>query len=100
MKLGSSPASDLAAGLGSLATGLSLLLGVSAAGYGFRTTPDLSVTTRAGRRFARVADGDELVAVTGVEGPEVFCLARSGNGLRFPVEEAAEQEPSAETLRP
>jgi len=66
------------------------LLVVSAAGYGFRTTPDLSVTTRAGRRFARVADGDELVAVTGVEGPEVFCLARSGKGLRFPVEEAAE----------
>jgi DNA gyrase subunit A len=66
------------------------LLVVSAAGYGFRTTPDLTVTTRSGRRFARVADGDELVAVTGVEGPQVVCLARSGKGLRFPVEEATE----------
>ncbi|MEW6272138.1 MAG: DNA topoisomerase IV subunit A [Thermodesulfobacteriota bacterium] len=66
------------------------LLVVSAAGYGFRTTPDLSATTRSGRRFARVADGDELVAVTGIDGPQVVCLARSGKGLRFPVDEATE----------
>ncbi len=66
------------------------LLVVSAKGYGFRTTPDLSVTTRAGRRFARVADGDELVAVTEIQGPEVICLACSGKGLRFPVDEATE----------
>ena len=66
------------------------LLVVSAAGYGFRTGPDLSVTTRAGRRFARVADGDELIAITAISGSHVFCLARSGKGLRFPLEEVAE----------
>jgi DNA gyrase subunit A len=66
------------------------LLVVSAAGYGFRGAPDLSATTRSGRRFARVADGDELVAVGNVDGPEVICLARSGKGLRFPVAEATE----------
>jgi len=61
---------------------------VSAGGYGFRAAPELSVTTRSGRRFARVADGDELIAVTALDGPEVICLARSGKGLRFPVDEA------------
>jgi DNA gyrase subunit A len=63
---------------------------VSAAGYGFRAAPELGVTTRAGRRFARVADGDELIAVTSPDGPEVLCLARSGKGLRFPIDEATE----------
>jgi DNA gyrase subunit A len=63
---------------------------VSAAGYGFRAAPELGVTTRAGRRFARVADGDELIAVTPPDGPEVLCLARSGKGLRFPIDEATE----------
>jgi len=66
------------------------LLVVSAAGYGFRTAPELAVTTRAGRRFARVAEGDELIAVTSLDGPEVLCIARSGKGLRFPVDEATE----------
>jgi len=63
---------------------------VSAAGYGFRTAPELGTTTRAGRRFAKVADGDELIAIAGLDGPEVVCLARSGKGLRFPLDEAAE----------
>jgi DNA gyrase subunit A len=63
---------------------------VSAAGYGFRAAPELGVTTRAGRRFARVAEGDELIAVTSPDGPEVLCLARSGKGLRFPIDEATE----------
>jgi DNA gyrase subunit A len=63
---------------------------VSAAGYGFRGAPELSTTTRAGRRFARVAEGDELIAVTALDGPEVICLARSGKGLRFPLDEATE----------
>ncbi|MFN8601393.1 MAG: DNA topoisomerase IV subunit A [Candidatus Binatia bacterium] len=66
------------------------LLVVSAGGYGFRAAPELSTTTRAGRRFARVADGDELIAVTSPDGPEVLCLARSGKGLRFPIGEATE----------
>src|SRR5262245_17200758 len=44
---------------------------VTAKGYGFRTTPDLSETTRAGRRLARVGDGDEIVSVEPVLGPVV-----------------------------
>ncbi len=63
---------------------------VSAAGYGFRTSPELGTTTRAGRRFAKVAEGDELIAIAALDGPEVVCLARSGKGLRFPLDEATE----------
>jgi len=66
------------------------LLVASRQGYGFRATPDLSVTTRAGRRFARVADGDEIVSITEPAGPTVFCLARSGKGTAFPLAEVAE----------
>jgi DNA gyrase subunit A len=66
------------------------ILVASAGGYGFRAAPDLSVTTRAGRRFARVADGDELVSIGEPGGPEVYCLARSGKGLRFPLDEVSE----------
>src|SRR5213593_682248 len=39
------------------------ILVASARGYGFRTTPDLSETTRAGRRVARVGEGDEIVSI-------------------------------------
>src|SRR5262249_11868879 len=66
-----------------------LLVG-SARGYGFRAAPDLSVTTPAGRRFARVADGDELIAAGEAAGKEALCLARSGKGLRFPLGEVSE----------
>ncbi len=66
------------------------LLVASRQGYGFRTAPDLSPTTRSGRRFARVADGDELVSIVEPAGPTVFCLARSGKGTAFPLDEVAE----------
>ena len=66
------------------------ILVASARGYGFRAAPELSVTTRAGRRFARVADGDELVSIDEIAGKEVVCLTRAGKGLRFPVDEVAE----------
>jgi DNA gyrase subunit A len=66
------------------------LLVASAQGYGFRTSPDLSVTTRAGRRFARVADGDELVSVDDLRGDEIVCLSRSGKGVRFAADEVSE----------
>src|SRR5215470_12164941 len=49
---------------------------VTAKGYGFRTTPDLSETTRAGRRLARVGDGDEIVSVEPVLGPVVVVGTR------------------------
>jgi DNA gyrase subunit A len=66
------------------------ILVASARGYGFRAAPDLSVTTRAGRRFARVADGDELVSITPQGGNEVICLTKGGKGLRFKLDEVAE----------
>jgi DNA gyrase subunit A len=62
----------------------------SARGYGLRAAPDLSVTTRTGRRFARVADGDELIAIGPADGSEVVCLAASGKGVRFALEEVSE----------
>ena len=66
------------------------ILVASARGYGFRAAPDLSATTRAGRRFARVADGDELVSIGALDGAEVFCLTQRGKGLRFKLDEVAE----------
>lgn len=66
------------------------LLVASAGGYGFRAAPDLSPTTRSGRRFARVGAGDELVSVHEITGNEVFCLARSGKGVRFALADVAE----------
>jgi DNA gyrase subunit A len=66
------------------------LLVASARGYGFRAAPDLSPTTRSGRRFARVAAGDELVSVEEIRGDTVICLAASGKGLRFELEEVSE----------
>ncbi len=66
------------------------LLVVSARGYGFRTLPDLSETNRAGRRLARVGEGDELVTIAGIMGDTVVCLMSSGRGLRFGLDEVAE----------
>ena len=66
------------------------LLVASASGYGFRTTPDLLPTSRSGRRFARVPTGDELVSITDSEESVIFCLARSGKGVRFSTSEVTE----------
>ena len=66
------------------------LLVVSARGYGFRTLPDLSETNRAGRRLARVGEGDELITIGEITGDTVVCLMASGRGLRFGLEEVAE----------
>lgn len=62
----------------------------SARGYGFRAAPELSITTRTGRRFARVADGDELVSINAIAGDEVVCLASDGKGLRYDLDEVTE----------
>jgi DNA gyrase subunit A len=71
------------------ATGGPYLL-VTACGYGFRFVPDLSETTRAGRRVARVGKNDQVVSVVAVEGPMVICATAKGKMLRFDVGEAAE----------
>ncbi|MBI3767487.1 MAG: DNA topoisomerase IV subunit A [Deltaproteobacteria bacterium] len=62
----------------------------SAKGYGFRATPDLSETTRAGRRLARVGEGDEIVSVEAIAGPHVVAATAHGKMLRFKVDEVPE----------
>jgi DNA gyrase subunit A len=66
------------------------VLVVSAKGYGFRATPDLSETTRAGRRLARVGEGDRVVSVEPVTGNVVVVATARGKMLRFPLGEVAE----------
>src|SRR5207253_451815 len=66
------------------------ILVATAKGYGFRTTPDLSETTRAGRRVARVGEGDEIVSIESVTGPTVVVATRRGKMLRFALDEVAE----------
>jgi DNA gyrase subunit A len=67
-----------------------MILVATARGFGFRATPDLTETTRAGRRVARVADGDEVVSIEPVLGKAVVVAAASGKMLRFPIDEVAE----------
>ena len=69
--------------------GVSYLV-VTARGFGFRFTPDLTETTRAGRKVARVGKGDEIVSIAPAEGKEVVCAARRGKMLRFPLKEVPE----------
>jgi DNA gyrase subunit A len=75
-------------GLGATAPGAILV--ATARGYGFRTVPDLTETTRAGRRVARVGDGDEIVSVQPLAGKTVVVAAASGKMLRFPAADVAE----------
>jgi DNA gyrase subunit A len=62
----------------------------TAKGYGFRCTPDLSETTRVGRRLARVAGGDEVVSVEPIHGPAIVTATARGKMLRFVADEVAE----------
>jgi DNA gyrase subunit A len=59
-------------------------------GFGFRAAPDLTETTRSGRRFARVATGDEIVTVEPIFGPSVVAATTRGKMLRFALDEVAE----------
>jgi len=62
----------------------------TARGYGFRCTPDLSETTRAGRRLARVAGGDAVVSVEPIHGPAVVTATARGKMLRYVADEVTE----------
>jgi DNA gyrase subunit A len=62
----------------------------TARGFGFRFTPDLSETTKAGRRVARVSSGDAVVSVVPIRGKQVVCAGARGKMLRFRLEEVAE----------
>src|SRR6185369_3318554 len=68
----------------------SAVLVATSRGYGFRATPDLSETTRAGRRLARVGEGDEIVSVEPVLGPVVVVASARGKMLRFALDDVAE----------
>ncbi len=66
------------------------VLVATARGYGFRATPDLSETSRAGRRLARVGEGDEIVSVEPVMGPVVVVATARGKMLRFDLDDVTE----------
>ncbi len=60
------------------------MLAVSARGYGLRfaVAPYLEVTTRAGRRFAKPAEGDEMVGVVASGDKDIVVVAtRTGHVL-------------------
>ena len=58
-------------------------------GYGFRfDIGDLGVTTKKGKRIARVADGDNLRGVTPVQEKLLLGISEQGYGLCFVSEEA------------
>ena len=62
----------------------------TASGFGFRFTPDLTETTRAGRKVARVGEGDEVVSVVPIRGPIVVAAGARGKMLRFATDEVPE----------
>jgi len=62
----------------------------SAGGMGLFCRPDLSETTRSGRRFARTREGDELVTVAPAEGVTITAASSGGKVLSFPAEELPE----------
>jgi DNA gyrase subunit A len=62
----------------------------SAGGMGLFCRPDLSETTRSGRRFARTKHGDELVTVAPADGDTVTAVSTGGKVLTFPAEELPE----------
>jgi DNA gyrase subunit A len=66
------------------------VLVATAGGYGFRATPDLTETTRSGRRLARVGEGDEIVSVDVVSGPVAIVATARGKMVRFAVDEVPE----------
>jgi DNA gyrase subunit A len=66
------------------------VLVATAKGYGFRATPDLTETTRAGRKLARVGEGDEIVSVDTVSGPVAIVATARGKMVRFAVDEVPE----------
>ena len=62
----------------------------SAGGMGFFCRPDLSDTTRSGRRYARVKAGDEIVCVSPADGDTVTAATSAGKVLSFAADELVE----------
>jgi DNA gyrase subunit A len=81
---------SLLPGMGGSPAGPAPILVATARGYGFRATPDLSETTRAGRRVARVGEGDEVVSVHPAAEKHVVLATAKGKMLRFPLADVPE----------
>ncbi len=62
----------------------------SAGGMGFFCKPDLSDTTRSGRRFARLKDGDAIASVGPGDGDTVTAATAAGKLLSFAADELSE----------
>jgi DNA gyrase subunit A len=62
----------------------------SVRGMGFFCRPDLSETTKSGRRFARTKEGDEVVVVAPAEEDLITAATAAGKVLAFPAEELTE----------
>jgi DNA gyrase subunit A len=62
----------------------------TAGGMGFFCRPDLSETTKSGRRFARTKEGDEVIAVTPADGDTITAATAAGKVLVFPAAELTE----------
>jgi DNA gyrase subunit A len=86
---GAASAQQALPGLGG-GTPAPMVLVATARGYGFRTAPDLTETTRAGRRLARVGEGDAVVTVETAVAKSVVIVTAKGKMLRFPLSEVAE----------
>ncbi|HUI25969.1 MAG TPA: DNA topoisomerase IV subunit A [Candidatus Kryptonia bacterium] len=62
----------------------------TAGGMGFFCRPDLSETTKSGRRIARVKEGDEVLVVAPADGQLITAATADGKVLVFPASELAE----------
>jgi DNA gyrase subunit A len=62
----------------------------SAQGMGFFCRPDLSETTKSGRRFARTKAGDEIIVVAPAAGDTITAATVAGKVLVFPAAELSE----------
>ena len=71
------------------------MLAVSRNGYGLRfaTAPHTELTTKAGRRYAKPAEGDEIIGVVGCnDGDVVVTATREGHVLLCKADEIAKLE--------
>ena len=62
----------------------------TAQGMGFFCRPDLSETTKNGRRLARTKEGDEVLVVVAAEGDTITAATAGSKVLAFPAEELPE----------
>jgi DNA gyrase subunit A len=62
----------------------------TARGMGFFCRPDLSETTKSGRRFARAKEGDELQVVAAADGDTITAATADSKVLVFPAAELPE----------